>query len=78
LLSVGVFSPTTDVIDLPAPWDALGDPIVVGVADFIGDKVPVVDHVLHAIGSAVAPIAGGLLALASASAFELDPVWPPA
>ena len=43
--------------DLPAPWDNLGDPLVlgvvgvVGVADFIGDKVPIVDHVLHVMGS---------------------------
>jgi hypothetical protein len=78
-LTVGVLSRSTDVIDLPEPWDALSDPVVlrivgvVGLADFIGDKVPVVDHVLHAIGLAVAPIAGGLLALASASAFDLDP-----
>ena len=79
LLSVGLLSRYTDVIELPAPWDALADPIVlgivgvVGVADFVGDKIPIVDHVLHVIGLAVAPIAGGLLALASASAFDLDP-----
>ena len=79
ILSVGLLSRYTDLIDLPAPWDALADPIVlgivgvVGIADFIGDKVPVVDHVLHAIGLAVAPVVGGLLALASASAFDLDP-----
>jgi hypothetical protein len=79
ILSVGLLSRYTDLIDLPAPWDALSDPIVlgivgvVGIADFIGDKVPVVDHVLHAIGLAVAPVVGGLLALASASAFDLDP-----
>jgi hypothetical protein len=78
-LTVGVLSRSTDVIDLPEPWDALSDPVVlgivgvVGLADFIGDKVPVVDHLLHAIGLAVAPIAGGVLALASASAFDLDP-----
>ena len=79
ILSVGLLSRWTDLIDLPAPWDALGDPIVlgivgvVGVADFIGDKVPIVDHVLHAVGLAVAPVVGGMLALASASAFDLDP-----
>jgi Domain of unknown function (DUF4126) len=79
ILSVGLLSRWTDLIDLPAPWDALSDPIVlgivgvVGVADFIGDKVPIVDHVLHAVGLAVAPVVGGMLALASASAFDLDP-----
>jgi Domain of unknown function (DUF4126) len=79
ILSVGLLSRWTDLMDLPEPWDALGDPIVlgivgvVGVADFIGDKVPIVDHVLHAVGLAVAPAVGGMLALASASAFDLDP-----
>ena len=64
ILSVGLLARYTDLIVLPAPWDALSDPIVlaivgvVGIADFIGDKVPVVDHVLHAIGLAVAPIVG--------------------
>jgi hypothetical protein len=79
LLTVGLLNRYTDLIDLPAPWDNLGDPLVlgivgaVGVADFIGDKVPIVDHVLHVVGLAVAPFVGGLLALASASAFDLDP-----
>ena len=78
LLTVGLLNRYTDLIDLPAPWDNLGDPLVlgvvgvVGVADFIGDKVPIVDHVLHVIGLAVAPVVGGLLALASASVFDLD------
>ena len=79
LLTVGLLNRYTDLIDLPAPWDNIGDPVVlgmvgvVGLADFIGDKVPIVDHVLHMIGLAVAPVVGGLLALASASAFDLDP-----
>jgi hypothetical protein len=79
LLTVGLLNRYTDLIDLPAPWDNLGDPLVlgivgvVGLADFIGDKVPIVDHVLHVVGLAVAPVVGGLLALASASAFDLDP-----
>ncbi len=79
LLTVGLLNRYTELIDLPAPWDNIGDPLVlgiigvVGLADFIGDKVPIVDHVLHVIGLAVAPVVGGLLALASASAFDLDP-----
>jgi len=79
LLSVGLLHRYTDLITLPAPWDALGDPMVLGVvgvvgaADFVGDKIPVVDHVLHAIGTVVAPVVGGTLALASASAFDLSP-----
>jgi hypothetical protein len=79
LLSVGLLSRYTDLIHLSSPWDRLGDPLVlgivglVGVADFIGDKVPIVDHVLHVIGIAVAPIVGGLLALATASVFDVSP-----
>jgi uncharacterized protein DUF4126 len=79
MLSVGLLSRYTDLIDLLAPWDKLEDPLVmgivgvVGLADFIGDKVPIVDHVLHVIGLAVAPIVGGLLALATATTFDIDP-----
>jgi hypothetical protein len=79
LLAVGLFSRYTDLIDLPAPWDHLGDPLVlgivtlVGLADFIGDKVPVIDHGLHLLGMAVAPIVGGILALATADAIDIEP-----
>jgi hypothetical protein len=79
LLTVGLLNRYTDLIDLPAPWDNLGDPLVlgvvgvVGVADFIGDKVPIVDHVLHLIGTVVAPVVGGVLAFASATAFDVSP-----
>lgn len=79
LLTVGLMNRYTDLIDLPAPWDNIGDPLVLGVvgvvglADFIGDKVPVVDHVLHAIGTVVAPVVGGVLAFASATAFDVSP-----
>ena len=79
LLTVGLLNRYTDLIDLPAPWDNLSDPLVlgvvgvVGVADFIGDKVPIVDHVLHLIGTVVAPVVGGVLAFASATAFDVSP-----
>jgi len=38
--------------------------VVLGVltaADFVGDKVPAVDHVLHAMGTVVAPASGAAL-----------------
>jgi Domain of unknown function (DUF4126) len=79
LLTVGLLHRYTDLIDLPAPWDALGDPVVlagvgvVGLVDLVGDKVPVVDHVLHGIGMVVAPVVGAILGLASATAFDLEP-----
>jgi hypothetical protein len=79
ILTVGLLDRYTDMIDLSAPWDALGDPLVligvgiVGLIDFVGDKVPVVDHVLHVIGMVVAPVVGAILALATANAFDVEP-----
>jgi hypothetical protein len=57
----------TGVVDLASPFDqltttpALAILGVVFVADFVGDKVPAVDSVLHAIGSVVAPASGAVL-----------------
>jgi hypothetical protein len=59
-------------LQLAAPYDALATTpglIVVGVffvLDFFGDKVPAVDHVLHAIGSVVHPASGAILFAGSA------------
>lgn len=69
LLITGILARTTDLITLDAPFDRLEDPVVlgviaaIGVIDFIGDKIPAIDHVLHAIGFVVAPVAGAVLAL---------------
>jgi hypothetical protein len=55
------------VVDLAAPFDQLSTTpalVVLGVvfvADFVGDKIPAVDSVLHAIGTVVAPAAGAVL-----------------
>jgi hypothetical protein len=68
LLITGILARTTDLVTLDAPFDRLEEPVVlgaiaaVGMIDFIGDKVPAVDHVLHAIGLVVAPVAGAVLA----------------
>lgn len=44
------------------------------VLDFVGDKVPGVDHVLHAIGAVVQPAAGAVLfAAQSGVGGDLDP-----
>ena len=54
-------------VDLAAPFDQLTTAPallilgVVFVADFVGDKIPAVDSVLHAIGSVVAPASGAVL-----------------
>lgn len=73
LLVTGVLARTTDLIALDAPFDRLEEPVVlgviaaVGVVDFVGDKVPAIDHVLHAVGLVVAPVTGAFLALGVAS-----------
>jgi hypothetical protein len=56
-----------DLVDLAQPFDDLsgtGALIVLGVltvADFVGDKIPTVDHVLHAAGTVIAPASGAVL-----------------
>ena len=56
-----------DVVELAQPFDDLtgtGALTVLGAltaADFVGDKVPAVDHVLHAVGTVVAPVSGAVL-----------------
>src|SRR5689334_20995341 len=56
-----------DVVHLGDPFGQLSTTpglAVLGtllVADFVGDKVPAVDHVLHAIGTVVHPASGAAL-----------------
>lgn len=79
MLAVGIFERYTDLLTLPAPFDHVGDPPVLGIVaviaalDFVGDKIPIVDHVLHVVGIAVAPVVGGILGLATARAVDLSP-----
>jgi hypothetical protein len=55
------------VVELGPPFDELSETpilIVLGVltaADFVGDKIPSVDHVLHGVGTVVAPLSGTVL-----------------
>lgn len=61
-----------DVVDLAGPFDEFSSTaglVVLGtltLADFVGDKVPIVDHVLHAAGTVIAPVSGALLFTGSA------------
>ena len=54
-------------LQLAEPYDVLSTTpalIVVGVCfvlDFVGDKVPAVDHLLHAVGSVVHPASGAIV-----------------
>ncbi len=56
-----------DVVELAAPFDDLTSTpalVLLGVltaVDFVGDKIPVVDHVLHLVGTIVAPASGAIL-----------------
>lgn len=73
LLTVGLLARYTELIHLNRPFDALENPVVLlviavlALLDFIGDKIPAVDHVLHAVGLVVAPIAGAILFMATSS-----------
>jgi hypothetical protein len=56
-----------DVVELGAPFDDLSSTgwlaalgILMGL-DFVGDKVPLVDHALHAVGTIIAPASGAAL-----------------
>ena len=56
-----------DVVELAAPFEDLTSTTALAVlgaltaADFVGDKIPVVDHVLHAAGTVIAPASGAIL-----------------
>ena len=56
-----------DIVELAAPFDQLSSTAglvllaVLTTADFVGDKIPLVDHVLHLIGTVVAPVSGAIL-----------------
>ena len=56
-----------DVVDLAAPFDQLSSTAglvllaLLTAADFVGDKIPLVDHVLHLLGTVVAPVSGAIL-----------------
>ena len=69
LLALGV-AQWTGVVQLSAPFDELGStPVLVVLAvvflvDLIGDKIPAVDHVLHAVGALVAPASGAVVVMA--------------
>ncbi|MFG3707854.1 DUF4126 domain-containing protein [Micromonospora sp. NPDC047670] len=73
LLTMGLLARYTDLIDLPAGWQWLGNGWVVAilavllVIEVVADKVPVVDHVNDVVQTVVRPTAGGLAFGAGAS-----------
>jgi Domain of unknown function (DUF4126) len=66
-LFAGALAQRLDLVELAQPFDDLsgtGALTVLGVltaADFVGDKIPAVDHVLHAVGNVIAPASGAAL-----------------
>ncbi len=67
LLAVGLITRYTSLWKLQAPYDVLASTPVLAVLgvlaaiDFLADKLPVVDHIAHAIGVVVHPAAGAIL-----------------
>ncbi|MFC4426841.1 DUF4126 domain-containing protein [Deinococcus navajonensis] len=78
LLVVGLLT-RADVMHLAAPYDLLAHPwvllgiAVIGALDFVGDKIPGVDHVLHLLGSVVSTAAGAILFASQAGLAEVPP-----
>lgn len=78
LLVVGLLA-RFGVMDLAAPYDLLEQTWVLvgigvlGALDFIGDKVPGVDHALHVVGGVVNAAAGAILFAAQAGIADVPP-----
>ena len=66
-LFAGALAQRLDLVELAQPFDDLsgtGALVVLGALtaiDFVGDKIPALDHALHAIGTVVAPASGAAL-----------------
>lgn len=56
-----------DVVDLGEPFGSLSGNAGLAIltalflADFVGDKIPGVDHALHVVGTVIHPVSGALL-----------------
>ncbi|GGK31817.1 hypothetical protein GCM10008955_27140 [Deinococcus malanensis] len=78
LLVVG-FLARAGVMDLAAPFDLLANTWVllgigvIGLLDFVGDKIPGVDHVLHLVGSVVNTAAGAILFASQTGVADIPP-----
>ncbi|GHF52490.1 hypothetical protein HNQ07_003176 [Deinococcus metalli] len=78
LLLVGLLS-RAGVMHLSAPFDLLMNPwvllgvAVLGALDFVGDKIPGVDHALHVVGGVVNAAAGAVLFASHAGVADVPP-----
>ena len=73
LFIVGLLARFTSLIELNPPYCVLAHPVVLvvlavlAVLDFVADKIPALDHVLHVVGLVIHPIAGAIVFLAASS-----------
>ncbi len=80
LLGLGL-AQRAGVVTLSEPFDQLGSNtalLVLGaifLVDLIGDKVAVVDHVLHAVGTVVAPLSGAVVFAAQENLISQSHPW---
>lgn len=80
LLGLGL-AERAGLVTLSEPFDQLGSTgvlvalAVVFLADLIGDKVPVVDSVLHAVGTVVAPVSGAVVFAAQENLLSQSHPW---
>jgi hypothetical protein len=70
MIRCNVLSPPAGMVWVGSSW-VIGLATVAAVVDFIGDKVPLLDHALHAVHLALAPMVG---AVAAMSGFQGDPL----
>jgi heme exporter protein D len=69
------------VVELTEPFDRLESTgvlvalAVVFLLDLVGDKVPVIDHVLHAVGTVIAPISGAIVFGAQENLLSQSAPW---
>jgi hypothetical protein len=80
LLGLGL-AERAGLVTLSEPFDRLGSTgvlVALGVVfliDLIGDKVPVVDSVLHAVGTIVAPVSGAIVFAAQENLLSQSHPW---
>lgn len=78
LLLVGLLS-RTGVMNLNEPFHLLGNPwvllaiAVIGLLDFVGDKIPGIDTALHLVGGIVNTAAGAVLFAAQTGVADVPP-----
>jgi hypothetical protein len=74
LLATGLLARYTDLIDVSGGFAVLTHTPVLIALTVVGDKVPAVDHALHAAGTVIAPATGVVAGLASTTGLDVSPV----